>query len=68
MAKRTKQRYFEYVLIYNPTEGDDTAQIILNGTMLAEKKETAVRKLIRKIPDKWEEKMDDIDILVRDFQ
>lgn len=65
---RLKQRLFEYAVIYNPIEGDDKAEIIDKGEVLGEKQETVVRKLIRKIPDKWEDKMDDIDILIRDFQ
>lgn len=66
--KRVKLRLFEYAVIYNPIEGDDKAEVIEQDTMLAEKQETVVRKLIRKVPDKWEDKMDDIDILIRDFQ
>ena len=66
--KRTKQRLFEFAVIYNPTDGDDKAELIEKGDMLGEKPDTILRKLIRKLPDKWEDKMDDIDFLIRDFQ
>jgi hypothetical protein len=66
--KRVKQRLYEYAVIYNPLEGEGKAEVIEKGEMLGEKPDTVIRKLIRKLDDKWEDRMDDIDFLIRDFQ
>jgi hypothetical protein len=66
--KRAKKRLYEYAVVYNPTEGDAEAEVIDKGQMLADKPDGVLRKLIRKVDDKWEDRLDDIDFFIRDFQ
>jgi hypothetical protein len=68
--KKFKMILFEYAIVYNPLtkEGNESeAQIIKVDKVLAKNDKTLSRRLIREIPEKWDAKLDDIDIWIRPF-
>ena len=65
-----KQRLFEFVVLWHPTEDDDksTSKIVVDRTMRLAKDEEAVGLFAAKqVPDQYADQLDNIEILIRPF-
>jgi len=63
---------FEYLVAYLPQEDEDgktplPPAIIEHNTVIAKSETGLVRKLTKQIPDKYDEELEDIQIIVRPF-
>lgn len=67
-----RAQLFQYAAIYNPTkeerENGAKAEVILEPkTVLAKSEQVAGMMAVREIPEKWAEKLDNIDVVIRPF-
>lgn len=67
-----KAKLFQFAAIYHPTkeeekDGKISELIIEPATLLATEEQVAVMKAVRMIPPKYEDKLENIDIVVRPF-
>ena len=67
-----KARLFEYAAIYHPTKdeeknGEEAKVIVPVMTILAKTEQVATMKAIKAIPSTYDDKLHQIDIVVRPF-
>lgn len=62
------KKVFEYVVVFNPKDDKEVAKIIVQPTVeLADTKEAVAMKAARAIPEEYVDRIDDIEIIVRNF-
>lgn len=69
---KTKQTLYQYCAIWHPSEKEAEAgtksQIILElGSMLSNDQNSALLAVARKVPEKYVEQLDQVEILIRPF-
>lgn len=69
---KTKQTLYQYCAIWNPSEkqaeAGEKSQIILElSTMLSSDQNSALLAVARKVPEKYAEQLDQVEILIRPF-
>lgn len=66
-----KKQVFQFVIFYNPTtdtkDPTDVAEIVQQGFIVATDAEKAKLLASRRIPEKFESKIADVEVLVRPF-
>jgi len=62
-------KLFEYVVIYSPKDkkNDDAKVVVPVTTVLASSKENATLMAARSIPEKYLNKLDEVEVAVRPF-
>lgn len=60
-----KNSVFQYVLFYNPTEG--ATEIISSGFITAPNQDRARLLASRRLESRWDDKINDVEVLVRPF-
>lgn len=67
-----KQRLFQYAVIFNPTkeqaEKGEKAEVVVElTTILAKDQKEVEMKAARSIPEKWTDKLSQVEVAVRPF-
>ena len=72
MSNLIKSTLYQYTVLWHPTksqseDGKSTKIITPLSTEMAKNDDSLFRKLLRNIPDKYSEELDQIDIVIRPF-
>ena len=67
-----KMNLFTYAILFHPTEkeveeGKKSELIVPPETILAQSEETAGMLIIKQIPDKYNDKLEQVEVLIRPF-
>ena len=62
--QRKQVTVFEYFVLYTD---ENEAKEVLSGTLFAENERIALMKISRDIPAEYVDKLDNVDILIRNF-
>lgn len=72
MANLEKQVLYEYVAIWHPTvdeakEGKKSIMVLPMTQFLAKEEKAVFMHVVKQLPAEWNDKLDQIDIVIRSF-
>jgi hypothetical protein len=73
MANLDKQTLYEYVVVWHPTEDEHDEKglrskiVIPMANMLADTEKAVFMNVVKKLPEEYNDKLDQLDIIIRPF-